>query len=133
MPAYAPALSSFGIAQTDFLDFIVTLNASLEPNPYLNAINLAGFAGQASPEPISSLLIGVGVEVVIDAIIKAQSRVKSNHLLKKVNEGFFAPRGLVAFVGTWQPINDASDEFKGVRVNDNTHCSAARDRHKEYS
>lgn len=73
MPAYAPTLSSFGIAQTAFLDFIITLNASLEPNPYLNAINLAGFAGQASPEPISSLLIGVGVEVVIDAIMKAQS------------------------------------------------------------
>jgi hypothetical protein len=120
MPAYAPTLSSFGIAQTDFLDFIVTLNASLEPNPYLNGINLAEFAGQASPEPISSLLIGVGVKVVTDAIMKTQSRVKSNNLLEKVNEEFFVPRGLVAFVGTWRPNNDASDEFRGVRINDNT-------------
>ncbi|KAJ4987843.1 hypothetical protein SVAN01_06723 [Stagonosporopsis vannaccii] len=108
-PAYAPALSPFNISHQMFLDFIITLNASLEPNPYLNAINLAGFAGEASPEPIVSLMVGIGVEVVTDAIMEAQSRAKSNGFLGKVNEGFFAPRGLFAFVGTWRP-NDEKDE-----------------------
>lgn len=102
-PAYAPILSSFSIPRPAFLSFILSLNASLEPNPYLAAINLAGFVGEASPEPVVSVLVGLGVEVVTDAIMQAQSRARSNAFLERVNEGFFKPRGLFAFVGSWEP------------------------------
>ncbi|KAH6612756.1 hypothetical protein C7974DRAFT_84842 [Boeremia exigua] len=122
-PAFAPILSSYDISQTTFLDFIITLNTSLEPNPYLNAINLAGFAGEASPEPIISLMVGIGVEVVTDAIMEAQSRAKSNGFLDKVNEGFFAPRGLFAFVGTWRPNDDENEHVVDVNTHDGTSAS----------
>lgn len=124
-PAYAPVLSSFEVSQQTFLDFIITLNASLEPNPYLNAINLAGFAGEASPEPIISLMVGIGVEVVTDAIMEAKSRAKSNGFLGKINESFFAPKGLFAFVGTWRPNDKQDEQVVDVTVHDSAsapHC-----------
>ena len=112
--AYAPILSSFDIPQATFLDFISTLNKSLTPNPCLNANNLAGFAGEAAPEPFS-LLIGFGVEIVTDMIIEAHSRMKSNEFVERVNEAFFQPRGLFVFIGCWNPSVDEQIEPKGVQ------------------
>lgn len=114
-PAYVPILSSFSISKPTFLDFITTFNISLELNPYLNAINFAGFAGEVAPDPFS-LLIGFGVEVAMDVVMEAQSRVKSNGFLERLNEAFFAPRGLFAFVNAWRPgtESDGSETDGGV-------------------
>ncbi|KAF1929842.1 uncharacterized protein M421DRAFT_4272 [Didymella exigua CBS 183.55] len=115
-PAYAPILDDFDVPKNAFLDFIITLNASLEPSPYLNAINLASFAGEASPEPLVGFLIGEAVETVTDAIMEAHSRMKSNYFLEMVNEGFFAPRGLFAFVGLWRPDANKNESAEALCV-----------------
>ena len=106
--AYAPVLAGVGIDQATFLDFIDTFNKVLEPSPWLNAINIAGSAGEAAPEPFT-FLIGIGAEVVTDAAMEAQSRFKSNNFLDRVNAVLFAPRGLICLIATWRP--EASDEM----------------------
>ena len=40
--------------------------------------------------------------------------------MKELNERFSVLRDLVAFVGMWRLNNDASDEFKGAHINNNT-------------
>jgi hypothetical protein len=117
-PAYAPTLSTMGISQDTFLNFVTTLNESLKPSPYLNAINLASFAGEASPEPLIGLLIGEAVEKVTTAIMEVQSRMRSNEFLDEVNEDFFAPRGLFAFIGTWRPNGDATERAVTSRADE---------------
>lgn len=126
IPAYAPILDDFDIPQTAFLDFITTLNTSLEPSPYLNAINLASFAGEASPEPLVGFLIGEAVATVTDAIMEAQSRFNSSSFLDKANEGFFAPRGLYAFVGIWRP--DEIDDGQATRLHASEDASVSQPR-----
>lgn len=103
--AYSPVLAAAGIDQDTFLDFIDTFNKALEPNPYLNAINLAGLAGLAAPEPFT-LVVGVAVSLVTDATIEAQSRSKSGKFLDFINKEFFTPRGLTCLVVTWSPNTD---------------------------
>ncbi|KAK7416894.1 hypothetical protein QQX98_004952 [Neonectria punicea] len=105
VPGYAPILADVGIDQETFLDFINTFNKALEPNPYLYAINLAGFADIAYPEPIM-MLLGVGIGIATDAAMEAQSRFRSNKFLDRVNEELFIPRGLVCLVVTWKPDID---------------------------
>lgn len=105
--AYAPTLSDVGIDQETFVDFIDTFNKALEPNPYIYAINLAGFAELAVPDPLM-MLFGVGVGIATDAIMELQSRFKSNKFLDSVNAEFFIPRGLICLVVTWRP--DASND-----------------------
>ncbi|KAM0271903.1 hypothetical protein ACHAQH_008927 [Verticillium albo-atrum] len=113
--AYAPVLASAGINQATFFDFVDTFNKSLEPNPYLNVINLAGFAGEAAPEPFS-LLIGLAVDVSTYALLEADSRNRSSRFLDRVNVGFFMPRGLACFCATWR--SDAESEEKLVTAVD---------------
>ncbi|KAK1538994.1 uncharacterized protein CCOS01_00308 [Colletotrichum costaricense] len=103
--AYAPMLVDVDINEDTFLDFIDTLNKSLEPNPWINAVNLAGFAGEALPDP-ASLLFGFAVEAATEAVMEGQSLFCSNKFLNCVNADFFIPRGLVCLVVTWQPDND---------------------------
>ncbi|KAF4780557.1 hypothetical protein HER10_EVM0012864 [Colletotrichum scovillei] len=103
--AYAPMLVDVKINQDTFLDFIDTLNKSLEPNPWISAVNLAGFAGEALPDP-ASLLFGFAVEAATEAVMEGQSLFCSNKFLNCVNADFFIPRGLVCLVVTWQPDND---------------------------
>lgn len=119
-PVYAPVLSTWGISQDAFLDFIITLNASFKPSTYLNAINLASFAGEASPEPLIGFLVGEAVETVTNAIMEAQSRMKSNSFLDKVNEGFFVPRGLFAVIATWRPDEDELTTSPCINVDSST-------------
>ncbi|PKS05012.1 hypothetical protein jhhlp_008378 [Lomentospora prolificans] len=87
---------------------------ALEPNPWIYAFNLAGFAGMAVPEPLM-MLLGVGIGIATDAAMEAQSRFKSNKLLDCVNAEFFMPRGLVCLVVTWKP--DAADGDPITTVN----------------
>ncbi|RSM02350.1 hypothetical protein CEP52_008041 [Fusarium oligoseptatum] len=107
--AYAPVLEDVGIDQKTFLDLIDSFNKSLEPNPYLYAINLTGLASMAAPEPFS-MLIGASIDVLSFMTVEAHSRFKSNKFLDHVNAEFFAPRGLVCLVVTWSP-NTNNDEL----------------------
>ncbi|KAG7150176.1 Burnettramic acids biosynthesis cluster protein E like [Verticillium longisporum] len=113
--AYAPVLNTAGIDQATFLDFVDTFNKSLEPNPYLNVINLAGFAGEAAPDPFS-LLIGLAVDVGTYALLEADSRNRSSRFLDRINAGFFMPRGLACFCATWR--SDAESQEKLVTAVD---------------
>lgn len=107
--AYAPVLEDVGINQETFMDLIDSFNKSLEPNPYLYAINLTGLASMAAPEPFS-MLIGASIDVLSFMTVEAHSRFKSNKFLDHVNAEFFAPRGLVCLVVTWSP-NTNDDEL----------------------
>ncbi|KAK6218877.1 hypothetical protein QIS74_06086 [Colletotrichum tabaci] len=113
--AYAPLLADVGIEENTFLDFIDTFNKALEPSPWINALNLAGFAGSAMPEP-ASMLFGFGVEYATEAALEGHSRYSSNVFLDRVNSQFFNPRGLVCLVVTWQPDisnNQLNVNFEG--------------------
>ncbi|KAH3941208.1 hypothetical protein HBI56_206250 [Parastagonospora nodorum] len=100
--AYSPLLEDVNIDQATFLDFLGNLNKSLAPSPWIQAINLAAFAGQKIPEPFT-IMISIAVKKVADAASELHSRSKTNRFLDQVNEDFFAPRGLVALIMTWKP------------------------------
>jgi hypothetical protein len=100
--AYSPLLEDVGVDQTTFLDFLDKLNKSLAPSPWIQAINLAAFAGQSVPEPFT-IMISIAVKKVADAASELHSRSKANRFLDRVNHDFFAPRGLVALIMTWKP------------------------------
>ncbi|KAL0942750.1 FAD binding domain protein [Colletotrichum truncatum] len=108
--AYTPVLADANIDQETFLDFIDTFNKALEPNPYLYAMNLAGLAGMATPEPFM-LLVGVAVAFATDATMEAQSRTKSGKFLDRINAEFFMPRGLICLVTTWKPDATGDDQL----------------------
>ncbi|KAF5010262.1 hypothetical protein FDECE_3580 [Fusarium decemcellulare] len=112
--AYSPSLAQKGIDQDTFLDFIDTFNKTLVPNPWLYAINLAGFAGTGQPEPFG-MLIGAAAEIAALAAMEMQSRFKSNGFLDHVNRSFFVPRGMACFVMTWKP--DADEDMLTSVVN----------------
>jgi hypothetical protein len=100
--AYSPLLEDVGVDQATFLDFLDNLNKSLAPSPWIQAINLAAFAGQSVPEPFT-IMISIAVKKVADAASELHSRSKTNVFLDRVNQDFFAPRGLVALIMTWKP------------------------------
>ncbi|PSR90609.1 hypothetical protein BD289DRAFT_365834 [Coniella lustricola] len=104
--AYAPILEDVGIDQPTFLDFVDKLNKAVEPNPWIQAINLASFAAQHVPEPVT-IAVSIACKMVADAAAEAHSRTKTNAFLDNVNDQFFKPRGLVAILMTWKP-NDPS-------------------------
>lgn len=100
--AFAPLLGDVGIDQPEFLDFIDKLNKAVQPNPWLQAINLATLAAQNVPEPIT-LAISIATKMAADAASEIHSRSKTNVFLDKTNEEYFKPRGLVALLMTWKP------------------------------
>lgn len=100
--AYAPLLENAGIDQPAFLDFINKLNKAVQPNPWIQAINLATLAAQNVPEPIT-LAISIATKMAADAAAEVHSRTKTNAFLDKTNEEYFKPRGLVALLMTWKP------------------------------
>lgn len=104
--AYAPVLQDVGIDQQAFLDFIGNLNKAVEPSPWIQAINLASFAAQHVPEPVT-LAVSIACKMAADAASSAHSRVKTNSFLDKVNEEYFKTKGLIALLVTWKP-NDPS-------------------------
>ncbi|KAL0933863.1 FAD binding domain protein [Colletotrichum truncatum] len=120
--AYAPVLGGAGIDQETFLDFVDTLNQSLVPNPWLNAINLAGFADIAYPDPILTAF-GIMLGFAVEGVMEAQSRFRSNTFLDRINADFFAPRGLICLVATWRP--DTSDKNVSVNLEGDTDKSAS--------
>ncbi|KAK8040204.1 hypothetical protein PG993_008615 [Apiospora rasikravindrae] len=90
------------IDQATFIHFLDNLNQSVQPSPWIQAINLASFAGHGVPEPFT-MIISMAVKRVTDASSELHSRSKTNKFLDQVNESFFAPRGLVALIMTWKP------------------------------
>ncbi|KAH6676892.1 hypothetical protein F5X68DRAFT_264124 [Plectosphaerella plurivora] len=108
--AYAPSLGAAGVDQDTFIDFIDTFNKALEPDPWLNAINLADLATMAAPIPEPfGLLLGFAIGAAAEGTMEAQSRYRSNRFLDRINAEFFAPRGLICFPATWRP--QAKDEL----------------------
>lgn len=104
--AYAPLLQNVDIDQQSFLDFIDSLNKSVQPSPWIQAINLASFAAQHVPEPVT-LAVSVACKMVADAASTVHSRYKTNSFLDKVNDEYFKSKGLIALLVTWKP-NDSS-------------------------
>lgn len=100
--AYAPLLENVGIDQPEFLDFIDKLNKAVQPNPWLQAINLATLAAQHVPEPVT-LAISIATKMAADAASEIHSRTKTNAFLDKTNEEYFKPKGLIALLMTWKP------------------------------
>ncbi len=73
--AYAPDLAVTGIDQETFLDFIETFNQASLASPWLDAINLAGFATMALPPGISQAVqLAIMVSVKIAKDIQSRKR-----------------------------------------------------------
>jgi hypothetical protein len=123
--AYSPLLSDVGIDQWTFLDFLDKFNKSIAPSPWIQAINLAAFAGQALPMPFT-IIISLAVKKAADAASELHSRSKTNRFLDRVNESFFAPRGLVALVMTWKP-GQKDDMFTKAEFDMQSSISKASD------
>ncbi|OJJ30860.1 hypothetical protein ASPWEDRAFT_118810, partial [Aspergillus wentii DTO 134E9] len=100
--AYAPVLADVGIDQKTFLEFMDDLNKAVMPNGLIQAVNLAALAGHAAPAP-AALAIAITLKIATEMADAAHSRYKTNGFLDRVNESFFAPRGLVALIMTWRP------------------------------
>ncbi|KAJ9287365.1 hypothetical protein DTO021C3_5056 [Paecilomyces variotii] len=100
--AYAPLLNDVGIDQATFLDFIDNLNKAVQPSGLIQALNLASIAGLFAPNHFA-LLISIAIQVATNIGDEIHSRVKTNSFLDRINDSFFAPRGLVAIIMTWKP------------------------------
>jgi hypothetical protein len=73
--AYAPDLMIKDVDQETFLDFIETFNTASLASPWLDAINLAGFATMALPPGISQAVqLAIMVSVKIAKDIQSRKR-----------------------------------------------------------
>ena len=100
--AYSPLLNDVGIDPTTFLDFIDKFNKAVRPNGLIQALNLASIAGLATPDHVG-ILVGIAVQVATNIADEISSRGKTNSFLDKINDSFFAPRGLIALMISWKP------------------------------
>jgi hypothetical protein len=80
--AYAPDLAIKSIDQETFLDFIETFNQASLASPWLDAINLAGFATMALPPGISQ-----AVQLAIMVSVKIAKDIQSRKRYDSHNEG----------------------------------------------
>lgn len=71
--AYAPVLMNAGIDQATFLDYLELFDKASQASPWLNAINLAGFAFSFLPAGIS-MAISVAIAISVKVAIEMQSR-----------------------------------------------------------
>ncbi|KAL2012543.1 hypothetical protein VTN00DRAFT_68 [Thermoascus crustaceus] len=103
--AYAPVLEDCGIDQPTFLEFLETFNRASLASPWLQAINLAAIGTMFLPHGVA-IAVSIAVKMATRVAIEAQSRIRTNTFLDKVNDGFFRPRGLYCLVMTWNPESD---------------------------
>ncbi|CAG8979307.1 hypothetical protein HYALB_00002430 [Hymenoscyphus albidus] len=68
----------------------------------IQALKLASIAGLATPDHIS-ILISVAVQIATNIADEIHSRGTTNTSLDKINDSFFAPRGLIALIISWKP------------------------------
>ena len=91
--AYAPILSTAGIDQGTWMDFLETFHKASQASPIFIGIvvagNLIGFVPSVSAMIASTVLVTVGQTAVV-----LHSRSRTNTFLDNVNEYFFRPRGL---------------------------------------
>ena len=71
--AYAPVLDDCGIDQTMFLEFLETFHESSQASPWINAINMASFAGVMLPDGIS-IAVSAAVMIATNVAKQVQSR-----------------------------------------------------------
>lgn len=113
--AYAPELQNCGIDEAMFIDFLDTFNHATLASPWLNAINLAGFAFMALPTGISQAAT-LALALTVSVTKNMQSRHRYSHILDQMNDDFYRPRGLYAMVLTWNPESD--DVEIGINLNE---------------
>lgn len=113
--AYAPELQNCGIDQAMFIDFLDTFNQATLASPWLNAINLAGFAFMALPTGISQAAT-LALALTVNVAKNMQSRHRYSSILDQMNDDFYRPRGLYAMVLTWNPESD--DIEVGINLNE---------------
>lgn len=73
--AYAPDLANMGIDQATWLDFIDTFNEASLANPWIDAINLAALATNATPSVIG-FAVSMGVLITTNIAIEMQIRYR---------------------------------------------------------
>lgn len=105
--AYAPALEACGINQSQWMDFLASMEKSSRANPMIQALNLASLATMALPS-LTSFAISVAIQVATKVAAEGQARYKMNTFLDKTNKEVFQPRGLYCLIMTW---NTESDEL----------------------
>jgi hypothetical protein len=113
--AYAPELQNCGIDEAMFIDFLDTFKQATLASPWLNAINLAGFAFMALPVGISQAAT-LALALTVSVAKNMQSRHRYSHILDQMNDDFYRPRGLYAMVLTWNPESD--DMEIGINLNE---------------
>ncbi|ETN38426.1 uncharacterized protein HMPREF1541_06461 [Cyphellophora europaea CBS 101466] len=91
--AYAPCLSSHGIAAPDFVAFIDGLTITLAPSPPIQAADLVSEGLGLVPEPVCQTTSAV-LGLVSGVAEEVTSATRSILYLKKVNAQYFGPRGL---------------------------------------
>jgi hypothetical protein len=104
--AYAPSLSQSGIDLETFTNFIIHLNQACDASPVLDVVNLGAFDTATAPG-IALTNVSRAVPVAVQVAQDTQTKTLSAAYLRKVNAELFKPRGLVAFITTWEP-NQAS-------------------------
>lgn len=114
--AYAPELQKAGIDQACFIDFLETFNKATLESPWLNAINLAGFAFMAIPSFGISQVATIALYFTVQVAKNMQSRHRYNSVLDQINDGFYRPRGLYAMLLTWNPESDGMEI--GINLNE---------------
>lgn len=77
--AYAPALETKGIDQATFLEFIETFDKASQASPWIQAINLAGFATIALAPPFS-ILVSIAIQTTVNVATEVHSRTRSKYL-----------------------------------------------------
>jgi len=100
--AYAPALMESGIDEATFIKFITKFNQACDTSPVLDAVNLGAFAVGFAPG-IAPMVVSMAVPVAVQVAKGAQTKTQSASYLRRANAEIFEPRGLVAFVTTWEP------------------------------
>ncbi|KAI4724330.1 hypothetical protein E4T49_07938 [Aureobasidium sp. EXF-10728] len=113
--AFPPILSTRGIDQATFLDFLETLNKSTQATKWIAALNLASIGTIWLPT-VTSILVSMAITAATTAAMEIQGRYKTNRFLDKVNRDFFMPKGLFCLVLTWNP--DSSDAKTTVSFGD---------------
>lgn len=73
MKAYAPVLSSHGISQEHFHDFIDALNKATQASKWLAAVQIAAFGASFVPNQIS---MGVTAAVQIFSAVAAKAQIR---------------------------------------------------------
>ncbi|KAF2874580.1 hypothetical protein BDV95DRAFT_488476 [Massariosphaeria phaeospora] len=108
IPQRRPDLVSCGIDQETWIDLLVTFTRASRAPKWMGALNLAGTAGFAIPVTAAGAGVGVAVQIVTAIAMELKGRSQSNDFLKKLNEGFFRPRGLYCLVMSFDNTHETA-------------------------